>query len=114
MMADITNAQAVRWMNERGRTTADKCRELYEVIEDYLADYAAQNVASSISSAAIGDIFLDGSAIDGRAPVTKTQLANLNACLTQIKTAFDTTLVPGVGSVALTTINAVQVNGARR
>jgi hypothetical protein len=112
-MADITNAQAVRWSNERVRPLADKLVAAYYALASYQTDYAAQGIAATVAAAANGDTMLDGSAQDGRTPVTKVSMLNFNAALAQIKTAIDTTAVPGVGGTALATMT-MQVNGSPR
>ncbi len=111
-MADITNPQVVKWSNERARTISDSLALLYAKIVAYQNDYSAQGIATAMNSAAAVDIVLDGSANDGRAPVTKNQLVVLNNCITQIKTALDTTTVSGYAPTVW--INQIQVNGSPR
>lgn len=120
-MADITNPQVIKWSNERARTLSDSIARLYAQIVAYQSDYAAQGIVAAMTPFASGDILLDGSAQDGRAPVTKNQISVLNNALTQVKKALDqnTASIAGdynaiSGFSAMTWVNQIQVNGSPR
>jgi hypothetical protein len=108
-MPASTNLQLNAWADTRVRPLCDELRHVYDVLVSYKTDYAAQGISALIT--ADGTALFEGSQ-DSRQAITGTQVQNLKACLDQIQTAFDTTLVPGVGSIATATINAIQVNGA--
>jgi hypothetical protein len=113
-MAEITDVQVVRWANERTRTLANKLEAAYYALEAHVADYAAEGIAAKVVAAGATDIIADGSAVDGRQRITGTSLVNLAAGLTQLKTAWDTTAVPGVGSSVKAILDRIQVDGSPR
>lgn len=110
----IETPQIIQWANQRSRTIADDLERLYAIITAYQSDYAAQGINALITAAGNTDIIDDGSSVDGRSQITGLQLQNLNAALTQIKTALDTTLVPGVGATAKSVFDGIQVAGSPR
>lgn len=113
-MADITNAQVVRFSNERCRTLADTFVHSYYALLSFQSDYSALGIAALLASSSGTDVVVDGSLTDGRIPVTKNSIVNMSATIAQIKTALDTTLVPGVGVSAMAVLNTIQVNGSVR
>lgn len=121
-MALITNAQVKSWANLRARTICDSIRHLDDLLASYVSDYVGQGIAAAINGDAAGaaSVIDDGSAVggtgtpDGRNPITGTNLANLKACIDQVRVAIETTAVAGVGSPPLTTVNAIQVNGSSK
>jgi hypothetical protein len=113
-MPDITDPQVVVWANERARTIADAIVAFEAKLGGWVADYAAQSIASQISAAGAAEIIADGSDTDGRARITGTQILNLNAAINQVRTAISTTLVSGVGTTAKAIADAIQVNGSPR
>lgn len=113
-MADTNSPQLALWANSRVRTLADKLKDLELSIASYQADYAAQGLASVISTAGPTNNIGDGYTVDGRSPITGNAILNFNACLTQIQTAITTTVVSGVGSAPSAVVSAIQVNGSKR
>lgn len=67
-MADITNPQAVRFCNERVRQAADRFGQLYNWCRAVRDEWTAQDIASLIPNTT--DLVVDGSATDGRPPIT--------------------------------------------
>lgn len=112
-MADITDAQVVRWSNERTRTLADAMAALYAAVVAYNADWAAQGISARITAAGASNNVGDGSAVDGRSIITGTNLQNFKAAITQLQTSFETN-VTGVGAPITTLQNQIQVNGTPR
>ena len=112
-MSDSTDPQLILWDNARARTLADLLTAANAKLMAYEADYAAQGIAARATTAGASNIG-DGYAVDGRQPITGTSLANLRAALTQLDTAFNTTLVPGVGATVAAILAGIQVNGSSR
>lgn len=111
-MAETTDPLVVNWANTRVRPIADALRHVDDLIVSYKADYAAQGINAALVAAGASQLIADGSATDGRVRITGTTIQNLKACIDQVQTAMDTTLVSGVGSPPMTTINQAQVNGS--
>ena len=111
-MADITNVQAVKWANERLRPMADMLTRAFWTIEKYKQDYEAQNMNTVLSASADADIFLDGSAIDGRTPITKKDMADLQLVIDGLVTAFGALTIPPENVTALAVVSKISVNGA--
>jgi hypothetical protein len=112
-MADITNAQVVKWSNERLRQLADLSTRTYYAAKSYQTDYATSAIAGAMALAANGDVVVDGSKEDGRTPVTKLAIVNFLAGLNALVTQFET-IVSGVGTPMTTIQNGIQVNGSPR
>jgi hypothetical protein len=110
-MANIENAQVIAWSNNRARTLADKLTAAYYAAKAYQTDYAAGGIAAAMAAADNADVVLDGSAQDGRTPVTKLKIINFLAAINQIVTSWETN-VSGVGSPVTTIENGIQVNGS--
>ena len=113
-MADITDVQVVRFANERTRVLADKLEALYFELSAYRSDYAGQGISAKITAAGASGTIADGSDVDGRQRITGVSIQNLAAGLTQLQTAWDTTLVAGVGATLKSMLDTVQVNGTPR
>lgn len=87
-MADITNAQAVRFCNENARPLADIIESVRRTAEQFAINVVAFEAATSGN--ANGDVVIDGAATDGRTLATKGKVAALKyvaeqlvACLNQ-------------------------------
>jgi uncharacterized membrane protein YjgN (DUF898 family) len=113
-MAEITDPQVVLFANDRTRSAADKMEILYSILLAWQADYVAQGIAAKIVTAGASNIIADGSEIDGRQRITGNSIINLHAALTQLLTAWDTTLVTGVGATVKAVTDGIQVNGTPR
>ena len=73
-MADITDPQAVRFANEKVRVLADLATRYYYAALAFANEWDANNIGAIIPSTP--DVIVDGSATDGRTPITG---ANVNA-----------------------------------
>jgi len=78
-VADNNNAQAIRVVNEKIRPAADRIVQTYNFMKDLQAQYGAQNWAALFPATA--DVVLDGSAVDGRNPLTNADVANVITAL---------------------------------
>ena len=113
-MALTTDPQLRVWANTRVRPLADAITALVAKMEAYQTDYQAQGIAALITAAGASNTIGDGSDVDGRIPITGTQIVNFKAAVDQAVTALDGTLVSGVGSKISTIVAAIQVNGSIR
>lgn len=68
-VADITNPQAVRFANEYARTRADALARAYYEMKSALDEWDATGMDTLIPNNA-ADTIIDGSATDGRTPIT--------------------------------------------
>lgn len=75
-MADITNAEAVRFCNERVRIAADKLAQAYYYAKLVQNEWFANNMSSLIPNNA-DDTVIDGSATDGRHVITGADVTNV-------------------------------------
>ena len=108
-MALITDPLIINWDNTRVRPMCDAIVAMNLKITQYMADYAAQGIAAAIATDGATEFVADGSLVDGRAPITGTQIVNLEAALSQLSTALNTTLVSGVGTTVAGIVNAMHV-----
>lgn len=74
-MPDITDPQAVRYCNEVIRPLADKATEYYYKAVAALNEWNANSLGTLITDTA--DTIIDGSATDGRTPITGAHVNNL-------------------------------------
>ncbi len=88
----ITNAQAVKFSNEKSRVTADLVMQAVRTIDQYLLDITGSEweAIPAVIAAQDSDLIVDGSASDGRKPVTKYKTGELKYVLGQIKACIDT------------------------
>ncbi len=74
-MPDITNPEAVRFSNEKARTLANAASAYYYAAVAFLNEWDATNMATKITNTA--DTIIDGSATDGRSPITGANVTGL-------------------------------------
>lgn len=74
-MADITNAEAVRFCNEKVRPLADVATRYYYASKALVNEWNATDMTSKIPNTA--DVVMDGSAVDGRSPITGANVVGL-------------------------------------
>lgn len=88
-MPNITAAQPVRFCNENARTIADLIGKLDRTLDQFalnvVRDFEAHTGANQNS-----DAIQDGSATDGRNPVTKVNVAELKYVCEQLKACMNT------------------------
>ena len=81
-MADYVDVQLSTWTNTRTRTLADALTQIYAKLTAYQSDYVAQGISTHASSAGSNNIS-DNYTVDGRQPITGTQVVNFKACIDQ-------------------------------
>jgi hypothetical protein len=113
-MADIVNPQVKLHSNKYVRTVVDRFVASYYALISCQGDYTGQGIAAKINAEGASNFIADESETDGRPRATGTAVINTNAALTQLKTAMDTTLIPGVGTTIMALFSTLQVNGAPR
>lgn len=74
-MADITDPEAVRYANEVIRPLADKATAYYYAALAAINEWTATGMATKIPNTA--DVIVDGSATDGRSPITGAKVNGL-------------------------------------
>lgn len=75
-MADITNPEAVRFCNERARTLADKAAAYFYAAQAFEDEWDATDMGTKIPNTS--DVVIDGSATDGRSPITGANVNGLH------------------------------------
>lgn len=72
----IDNPQAVRFANESGRTLANTGGEYYYAAKLFLNEWSAADIASVMPNDE-GETIVDGSATDGRTPISGLSINQL-------------------------------------
>jgi hypothetical protein len=85
----ITDAQAVRFANDNGRTIADLIAKLDRTLDQFALN-VVRDFESQTSGNANGEEIVDGSLEDGRNTVTKGNVAELKFVCEQLKACMDT------------------------
>lgn len=78
-MPDITNPEAVKFCNEKIRPVADRYAQLYWFAKIVLAEWNAGDLSTNVPNTS--DVVVDGSATDGRTPITGAQVNGIIANL---------------------------------
>ena len=99
----IENVEAVKFSNERIRVAANKINAAYKFGNEVLAEWTANGGASLIPNTS--DNIVDGSAIDGRHPITGVDANNIINRLSELKADYEE-----FSSAKLNTILAVATN----
>jgi len=102
-MADITNPEAVRFCNERVRVAADKLATAYLFAKAVSAEWYANNLGELLPVSA--DPVIDGSAADGRHPITGNDVSNLITRLSELVADYEAN-----DNAKLNTILGIAVN----
>ncbi len=111
-MADVTNALLVSWDVNRTRMIANQMTIMLAALQAWQADYAAYGIVAAITAAGGSNNIGDGYQIMGWPPITGTQIENLEAGINQLVTAWNTTLVTGVGATVQAIQQAIQNAGS--
>lgn len=106
-MAEITNPEAVRFCNERVRSSADRLAQLYYEAKATYQEWTANSLGTIIAYDN-ADLVVDGSATDGRHPISGVDVNNLITRLSEIIIDLEAN-----SNAKLNTVLAVQVNGYR-
>ena len=106
-MADITNPEAVRFCNEKVRVAADRLAQAYYFAKHVQQEWFANSMSSLIPNSGDDDV-IDGSATDGRHPITGADATNIITRCGEIVTDMEAN-----SSAKLNTILNVSVNPTR-
>lgn len=71
----ISDPEAIRWSNEKVRPSADRAAQLYYFSKAVIQDWYGNGMSSLIPPT--DDVIEDGSATDGRHPITGNDVNNL-------------------------------------
>ena len=104
-MAEITNQEAVRFCNERVRVAANKLNAAYKFAKEVAAEWNANPDLATNIGYDNTDLVVDGSATDGRHPVSGVDVNNLVTRLTELSADYE-----AGGGAKLNTILAVATN----
>ena len=102
-MADITEAAAVRFSNEKVRVAADKLAKAYYFAKQVQNEWFANSMSASITNTA--DAIIDGSATDGRHVITGADATNIITRCGELVTDMEAS-----SNAKLNTILGVAVN----
>lgn len=102
----IDKPHAVRFCNERIRTAADLLAQAYYCATEVLAEWMAHGGSAMVPNTP--DLVVDGSATDGRPPITGAAVNLLVNRLSELKADYEAS-----GSARLNTILAVAVKTTR-
>ncbi len=110
-----TNAQAVAFSNQKIRPMSDLIYSAYLSAKSVLAQWNAQGVASVIPNDST--VIADGSATDGRAPITDAQATAIITRATEFINWMERGTLDTSGTqnnATLNTVAAVSVNGTTK
>lgn len=82
-MAETTDAQVIKFANERIRTTANKLRDVYWEAKKVLDEYNNTGINAKVVAAGQAQLLADGSVSDGRSRITGDDLFNFVTALQQ-------------------------------
>ena len=104
-MPDIINPEAVKFCNEKARTLADKATAYYYAALALVNEWDATDMATKIPNTS--DVIVDGSATDGRSPITG---ANVNG----LKSHVDAMIadLEATDNLKLNILLAIEVKGS--
>ena len=106
-MADITNVEAVRFCNEKVRVAADKLAQAYYFAAAVQQEWFANNLSALITNSAEDNV-VDGSASDGRHPITGADATNIITRCSELITDMEAN-----SNAKLNTVLNVSVNPTR-
>lgn len=86
-MADITNPEAVRFCNEVIRPLANAIYAAYKKCREGRDEFVANNMGSLLPDTA--DLVVDGSATDGRHPITGEDVNNIVTLANELLTNYE-------------------------
>ena len=90
-MADITNPEAIRFANERIRPMADALAQAYYSAKLFIDEWDANSMNTLITNTN-QDTFIDGSAVDGRHPVTGADARRIYDVASALVLDFEATI----------------------
>ena len=102
-----TNPQVIAFCNAHARPMADSMASNYWTAKKIVTEWNSLNLAALILND--GTLIADGSATDGRSPITGQMVTNLIVRATEIVTDYE-----AASAAKLSTITQVSVNTASR
>lgn len=110
-----SNVQAVTFANQRARPAADLLYSTYLTCKNFVQQWTAQGVAAVIPNDS--NVIVDGSATDGRTPITNAQVNTLFAHISNLIAYFEGASGAPTNNASLQNLNqiiAVEVNGTAK
>ena len=104
-MANITDAEAIRFCNEWARPAADRLAQRYYTAKALVNEWNARSMSAKIPNRADAGVDGSGSAGDGRPGVTAAQITAIITRAQELITDYEAT-----SNAKLNTILAVAVN----
>ena len=104
MTTPITNAQAIAFCNQQVRKMADSMASNYATCKAIVNNWNALSMSSLITNDASN--IVDGSATDGRSPITGAMATNIITRAQEVITDYEAT-----SNAKLNTVIQVKVNG---
>ena len=104
-MAEITNASAVRFCNEKVRASANDLAQLYYLAKSVSQEWTANPELAALIAYNNADLVVDGSAEDGRHPISGVDANNVITRLNEFIADMEAS-----GGAKLNTVLAVAVN----
>lgn len=90
-MAEITNPQAVKFCNEKCRTLADQIQRMDRTLSQFMLLVVRDwESVAEVDAAQNTDLVVDGSATDGRPPVTRLNVGELKYVIEQLQACMNT------------------------
>lgn len=102
-MAAITDPVAIRFANEKIRVAADMMAQNYWTAKSLLAEWNATGMSTRIPNTA--DTLTDGSAQDGRHPMTAAQATAVITRAQEVITDYEATSSAKLNTVMLPAVN---------
>ena len=102
-----TNPQVIAFCNAHARPMADSMASNYWTAKKIVTEWNSLNLAALILND--GTLIADGSATDGRSPISGTMVTNIIVRATEIVTDYE-----AAGNAKLNTVAQVAVNTAAR
>ena len=106
-MADITNAEAIRFSNEKARVAADKLAQCYYFAKLVKQEWDANSLNTIITNS-VDDEVVDGAQTDGRHIISGADVTNIVTRCSEFITDMEDS-----GNAKLNTILGVAVNPQR-
>lgn len=97
-MAAINNPQAVKFCNENARQMADLVVSFYRTATQFNLN-VVRDFEATTGGNIDGDLVVDGSASDGRAPVAKINVGQLKFVVEQLQSALNTNSIIALANV---------------
>ncbi len=108
-MADITDAEAIRFINEQVRPMSELLRDIYHLAQSAEGLWFT-GINTTVGTSA-GDNIMDGREAQGVSRLTAQDISNFMAQVINIQTLMEGTTVTGTGGGTLNVIRKPAVRG---